>query len=283
MTEDELLEMAARLATVDGVVGVVLGGSRARGEERPDSDWDLGLYYRGTPHLPTLRSMARGLSDSPTEVSGPGGWGPWVDGGAWLTVGDSRVDWILRDVDRVGRVWSHCREGEFEVGIQPGHPLGFWSPCYLGELALGRILADPTGELTELQHTVSGYPEPLRRSLVQSAWESEFIVANAAKGAVRGDVLLVSLSLSRAVGILVQALYAWHRRWCLNEKGALAVAEALPGAPADFGARARALLGAPGTKPDELSETVRRAAELVAETRAVLALPAAPPGPPHSD
>ncbi|PRH81000.1 hypothetical protein C6N75_01080 [Streptomyces solincola] len=41
-----LRTMAARLVTVPGVVGVVLGGSRARGEGRPDSDWDLALFSR---------------------------------------------------------------------------------------------------------------------------------------------------------------------------------------------------------------------------------------------
>ena len=38
--------LAAELAAVPGVVGVAFGGSRARGTHRPDSDWDLGLYYR---------------------------------------------------------------------------------------------------------------------------------------------------------------------------------------------------------------------------------------------
>jgi predicted nucleotidyltransferase len=36
----EIIEdMAGRLAGVPGVVGVLLGGSRARGEHRPESDW----------------------------------------------------------------------------------------------------------------------------------------------------------------------------------------------------------------------------------------------------
>ena len=265
--------MAGKLAAAGGVVGVLLGGSRARGEERPDSDWDLGVYYRGALDLDRLRSLARELTGAEVEVAGPGGWGPWVNGGAWLTVGGHQVDWILRDLDRVQRVWADCGEGRYEVGVQPGHPLGFWSPCYSGELVLGRILADPTGELTELQAAMGRYPEPLRRSLVGAAWESEFLVANAAKSARGGDVLHVSLSLSRAFGILVQALYAWHRRWCLNEKGSLAVAERLPGTPSDFGGRARRLLAAPGATPEELGATVRAAGELVAEVRTVLELP----------
>ncbi|MER5349667.1 DUF4037 domain-containing protein [Kitasatospora sp. NPDC002551] len=259
--------MAGRLAGVPGVVGVVLGGSRARGEHRPDSDWDLGLYYRGAPDLDALREVA----GPGVEVAGPGGWGPWVDGGAWLTVeGLGRVDWILRDLDRVDRVRADCLAGRYEVGIQAGHPLGFWSPCYVGELALGRVLADPSGELAERRAAYAGYPEPLRAALMASTWEAGFLLDGAAKGAARGDTLYVVLCLSRAVGILVQALYAADRRWCLNEKGALAVAGELPAAPAGFGPRARALLAAPGDGPAALTATVAAARSLVADTEAAL-------------
>jgi predicted nucleotidyltransferase len=40
--------LATELAGVPGVAAVVLGGSRAAGTHRPDSDWDLGIYYRGS-------------------------------------------------------------------------------------------------------------------------------------------------------------------------------------------------------------------------------------------
>lgn len=69
-----VLALASRLAEVPGVVGGVLGGSRAIGAHRPASDVDLGI----------------------SEI---GGWGPWVNGGAWLVVGETRVDWIYRDLD----------------------------------------------------------------------------------------------------------------------------------------------------------------------------------------
>lgn len=66
-------EMADELAGVPGVSGVMLGGSRARGEHRPESDWDLGVYYRGdTFDLDALRALA----GPDVEVAGPGGWAP---------------------------------------------------------------------------------------------------------------------------------------------------------------------------------------------------------------
>ncbi|MGY1455794.1 nucleotidyltransferase domain-containing protein [Streptomyces sp. SS8] len=259
-------DMAGRLAEVPGVAGVMLGGSRARGEHRPGSDWDLGVYYRGELDLAALRALA----GPGVEVAGPGGWGPWVNGGAWLHVNGVAVDWILRDLDRVERVWADCREGRYEVGVQAGHPLGFWSPCYAGEVALGRVLADPFGELTDLRRRTAVYPEPLREALIAAAWEAEFLVGAAAKGAAGADTLYVSLCLSRAVGVLVQAVFAEDRRWCLNEKGALAVAETLPAAPAGFGPRVRRLLGAPGETPESLAATVAGARALVGETVAAL-------------
>ncbi|MFJ4841229.1 nucleotidyltransferase domain-containing protein [Streptomyces sp. NPDC088746] len=256
--------MASRLAQVSGIEAVALGGSRARGTHRPDSDWDLGVYYRGVPDLDALTALASEVQGAPADVAGPGGWGPWVNGGAWLTVDGVAVDWILRDLDRVEAVWSDCRSGRFEVGIQPGHPLGFWSPCYVGEVALGRVLVDPGGELTSLQEATLSYPEPLRRALTDAAWEAEFSVASARKSAPSGDTLHVALCLSKAFGILTQALHAHHRSWCLNEKGALASAAALPDTPADFADRVSAALRGLD------APAVEAAAGVVRDVRAVL-------------
>jgi predicted nucleotidyltransferase len=38
--------VAERLGELPGVMAVALGGSRAAGTQRPDSDWDFSLYYR---------------------------------------------------------------------------------------------------------------------------------------------------------------------------------------------------------------------------------------------
>ncbi|WP_290861674.1 nucleotidyltransferase domain-containing protein [Hamadaea sp.] len=109
---EDLSPIADRLAEIPGVVAVALGGSRARGTHRPDSDIDLGLYYRGSLAVDQLRAVASDLTGTPTEVTEPGGWGPWVNGGGWLTVDGWRVDWIYRDLDRVRRITDEVRAGK---------------------------------------------------------------------------------------------------------------------------------------------------------------------------
>ncbi|MFI8165829.1 nucleotidyltransferase domain-containing protein [Streptomyces sp. NPDC085931] len=263
---ERLTEIARRLTGVAGVVAVSLGGSRASGTHRPDSDYDLGLYYRPPLDTAALRALATELTGEPTEVTEPGGWGPWVDGGGWLTVDGRRVDWIYRDLDRVHRVWRECRAGHVEIGAQPGHPLGVYSHAYAGEVALGRILADPHGELRALQEQTRTYPEPLREALIGNArWEAPFILAAARKGAARGDAFYVAGCLFRAVGLLVHALHAHAGRWVLNEKGAVGAAGELAATPAGFAPRAHALFASPGTTPDTLAALLDDADALVAE------------------
>ncbi len=125
--------LAARLAEVPGAVAVVLGGSRATGTHRPDSDWDLGLYFRGSSHALDPADI-RGLG-YPGYVSELGEWGPIVNGGAWLTIDSVPVDVLFRDLDTVERWLAQAREGRFEVLSQNGHIVG--APTYLpaGELA----------------------------------------------------------------------------------------------------------------------------------------------------
>ena len=53
-----------------------LWADRARDADDDGSDWDLGVYHRGTIDLSRL--AVRG------EVYPPGSWGRLMNGGAWL-------------------------------------------------------------------------------------------------------------------------------------------------------------------------------------------------------
>jgi predicted nucleotidyltransferase len=261
-----LVRIANRLTHISGVIGVSLGGSRARGTHRPDSDFDLGLYYRPPLDTTALRVLAGELTGGLVEVTEPGGWGPWVDGGAWLAIEGHRIDWIYRDLDRVHRIWQECQAGRFDAGVQAGHPLGVYSHAYVGEVAVGRILADPSGELGVLQEQARRYPEPLREALIANAqWEVPLMLACARKGVAGGDVFYVAGCLFRAVGLLVQALHAHAGCWLLNEKGAVRAAGELAVAPADFAGRAHALFSALGATPDTLAAALDDADRLAAE------------------
>ncbi|WP_188193596.1 nucleotidyltransferase domain-containing protein [Nonomuraea sp. SYSU D8015] len=270
--DEDLHAIAARLVQVPGVVAVVLGGSRARGTHRPDSDIDLGLYYRGHLAVDELRTLAREMTGEPTEVTEPGGWGPWVDGGGWLTVDGRRVDWIYRDLDRVHRIWRGCREGRYEIGVQVGHPLGFYSHAYVGEVALCRILADPGGELAALREQTADYPPALRAALIRGLWESDFALMIARYGAAGRDPVYTAGALFRAIGVACHALHAADGAWLINEKGMVASAARLPSAPPGFGDRAQSLLAAVGRTPEEITHTIDEAARLIAEVRAACGL-----------
>ncbi|HEX3760357.1 MAG TPA: nucleotidyltransferase domain-containing protein [Kofleriaceae bacterium] len=266
-----VLATADRLARIPGVVAVVLGGSRAIGTHRPDSDVDLGLYYRARLDVVALRALAAEVADQVIGVSEPGGWGPWVNGGAWLVQAGTRVDWIYRDLDRVAAIWDACRAGRYEIGVQAGHPLGFYSHVYPGEVALCRVLADPTGELAGLRTETQRYPDALAGALVAAVWEPELLFYGAAShGAGAADAFFTAGCLFRAIGVLAQALHGHHRRWVTTEKRLIDTAGVLPGAPPDFARRAHAILGRLGTTTDEIAATVTAARSLAADTIACL-------------
>ncbi|GAA1429819.1 hypothetical protein GCM10009601_45980 [Streptomyces thermospinosisporus] len=153
-TDDVFLDTTAdRLAALPGVLAVTLGGSRAQGTERPDSDWDLAIYYRGPFDPGDLRAVGwQG------EVSEIGGWGGGVfNGGAWLTIDGRRVDVHYRDLDVVEHQLAEAERGRFRVEPLLFHLAGIPTYLLVAELAVNRVLR---GELPR----PDGYPPALRRS-----------------------------------------------------------------------------------------------------------------------
>ena len=110
-----LQDIIDTLIEVDGLQAIVLGGSWASNTQRPDSDIDLGLYYSGGIPLDInhVRKIAHELNDFPNpEVIELGGWGTWVNGGAWLTIKGQRVDFLYRNIDFVSTIIDECNRGE---------------------------------------------------------------------------------------------------------------------------------------------------------------------------
>lgn len=268
LDEKWLHDLAVQLTHVGGVVGVVLGGSRARGEHAAESDFDVGLYYRPPLDTVALGRLARRVGGLDAEVTEPGEWGPWVDGGAWLSVAGSSVDWIYRDLDRVQTAWAQAQRGRFTFHAQTGHPFGVPDFAYAGEVALGIVLDDPSGQLSAMKLQASTYPAALGDALVERLWEADFLLSGLRKSAQRADSVWVAGCLFRVVMLCVHALHGRSGRWLINEKGAVTSAGRLAVSPPAFVDRALTIMSRIGTTQSELANTLEAAAELVAATRA---------------
>ncbi|MEW2286487.1 nucleotidyltransferase domain-containing protein [Streptomyces sp. NPDC047841] len=150
---DFLAGTADRLAALPTVRAVALGGSRAQGTHRPDSDWDLAVYYQGPFDPDDLRALGW-----PGEVSDIGGWGGGVfNGGAWLTIDGRRVDVHYRDLDVVAHELAEAEQGRFRVEPLLFHLAGIPSYLVVAELALNQVLR---GDLPR----PAAYPPALRRT-----------------------------------------------------------------------------------------------------------------------
>lgn len=268
LTEQTLQALADRLCQVSGVLGVALGGSRARGTATAESDYDLGVYYRRPLDVAGVQRVAEEFAGAPTQVSAPGAWGPWVDGGAWISVQGAPVDLIYRELERVDDAWSDAGAGLVHAHAQTGHPLGFPQFAYAGELGLARVLADPSGSLQRRHELMAVPPAQLRLALVAGLWEAQFLLGSLRGAVARGDTAHVAGVLFRVVGVCAHALHGHAGRWLVTDKGMVAAAGGLPCAPAGFADRAHALLGALGRSPAELARSAAAAAQLVADVEA---------------
>lgn len=199
--------IAERLARVPGVVAVGLGGSRASGRARPDSDWDFGLYYRGSIDTDAVRALGY-----PGTVVEPGDWGRLVNGGAWLTVDGVRVDLLYRNLDEVEHWWAEAREGRYVRDHVEGYVAGMASYVLVGELALNRVLVG------QLPHP--GFSDALRASASHN-WRGSADLSLNVAGSVAGagDVISCAGLLAKAAIASAQAVLAGRGEWALNEKG----------------------------------------------------------------
>lgn len=235
-------EIVKKVRSVRGIRAVVLGGSRARGTHTPTSDLDLGIYY-DSDHpmdLQDLNAVATHLDDSHrAQLLTPfGGWGPWINGGGWLTVQDVPVDFIYRDLKRVTQVIHECLAGQVEIAYQPGHPHGFLSSIYMAEIAVCQPLWQTHHQISNLKTLTQPYPKALQHSLIgKFAWEISFALATAKKGVAHTDVAYVSGCAFRSVACMCQVLFALNQQYWLNEKGAVALAETFAVRPQRWQAR----------------------------------------------
>jgi hypothetical protein len=191
------------LASIPGTVAVVLGGSRGLGTHQPGSDWDLGLYYRGTIDLTAL--AARGT------VYPPGSWGRIMNGGAWLRCGGEKVDVLLRDLEVVEQWTRRAEQGEFEVDSLLGYLAGIPTYSLSAELASCRPLRGDILVPPFPSKLVVGAPPRWRFC---RSFSLDYARVLAKSGSIAGAVG----QAAKAVMEEAHAILCERSQWALNEK-----------------------------------------------------------------
>jgi predicted nucleotidyltransferase len=209
LSDEEFTEhVAAALASLPAVEAVALGGSRAHGTQRPESDWDFALYYRGGFDPADLRALGW-----PGEVSEIGAWGGGVfNGGAWLTVDGRRTDVHYRDLDVVEHELAEAEQGRFRREQLMFHLAGIPSYLVVAELALNRVLS---GRLPR-----PSYPSALRSSASAQWRETARLTLSYAEtgSAPRGARTEVVGAIAVAAMQHAHAVLASRGEWVTNEK-----------------------------------------------------------------
>ena len=200
--------VADRLGGLPGVTAVSLGGSRAEGTQRPDSDWDFSLYYRDRFDPQALRDLGW-----PGDVFEVGGWGGGVfNGGAWLQIDGRHTDVHYRDLDVIDRELAASREGRFGIEPLTFHLAGIPTYLVLAELAVKQVLWGklPTPE----------YPRALRERAPDVWWgRAEAVFDYAGKyHARRGQLAQCAGLTAQAACCAAHAVLAARGQWITNEK-----------------------------------------------------------------
>ena len=216
--EELLSHIVQRLQTVAGIEAV--GGALALGSHTSHRTWTSASLPDSPPDGRAETRHRRDRRRTPQRHHPPlHEWGPWINGGGWLKVRGLAVDFLYRDLAQVEQVIDDCRAGEVQIFYQAGHPHGFVTSIYMGEVAVCRPLWDPHGTLQTLKAQTDPYPPALQRAVMDKfTWEARFSLDTARKSAARGDAEYVAGCCFRSAACLMQTLFALNRRYLLNER-----------------------------------------------------------------
>ncbi len=165
----------------------------------------------------------------------PGAWGNWVNGGGWLVINGYHVDLILRDIKRAEQIIKDTEQGIVTANYQTGHPHGYISAMYRGELAISKIQYANDENFYRLKKQAERYPIALRKGLAEFfMFEAGFSLMFAENNIYKDDVSYVCGHCFRSISCLNQVLFAINKEYCINEKKAVKIIDDFKIKPSDY-------------------------------------------------
>jgi predicted nucleotidyltransferase len=243
----ELLKsILSDLEKVDGIMGLVLGGSYALGLATEDSDLDIGLYYSSSSpfSIHEIKLIAKKYADKETPVvTNFYEWGPWVNGGAWIKNKLSKIDFLYKNIEQITTTIENAHQGNWEVNYEQQPPFGFSSLIFLAETFYCVPLYERNNCIQNLKEKVSSYPDKLKQAVVQqSLWAAEFTIYQAIGFAEKEDIYNTYGCYTRAINKIILAIFALNERYPMGDKRALIIIDQLTLKPENLSKRIEEIL-----------------------------------------
>ena len=223
---DALIEQ--HLLPVDSFIGAVLIGSRAHGEERPESDIDVVLIFEEVDER---------------VIPGEFVWVPETN--SFHSIFDIDADGVSAiQVDAIGRRLSWLEFSEME-----------WPEGLRHDLSAGPVLVERRRDVSGVIAARTAYPEELRIERLAEAvgWAEYHLKGWRLEGWIeRGGWLCANDQVDAAFEQLISALHAYNRTWLPWRYRRLLSALRLPWLPPDFAGHVEALRRSSADDPESL-------------------------------
>lgn len=268
-------EISTELKGTPGIVGVVLGGSRARGTNHATSDIDIGIYYDESAgfDVEAVSKIATKLDDDHREnlVTSLGEWGAWINGGGWIVVQGYHVDLIFRDIKKVSQVINDCLKGKVSTHYHTGHPHAYLNVMYMGEISISKILFERTNQISDLKAKAKPYPKVLKDATIDYfMFEASFSLMFAKDTVDKDDISYVMGQCFRTISCLNQVLFALNEEYCINEKKAVRMIDNFSIKPKSYKQSIDKIVTLISSDPDRTREGIEMLQQLISETEMLL-------------
>ena len=207
--------------TTEGKCAIALAGAHAKGTADAASDIDLYVFTeRAKPRAQRLEQIRRTADPGTTPWVEDFDAAPWGGGMDFLYQG-TPVEAVGRTLSRMDRVVEDCLAGRFEIIPATWTSNGYYTFIYLCELSFLKPVWDPDGILAAYQQRAAVYPEPLRRSILETflgragTWIGNFHYESAVR---RGDILFTAPIVLHTVLDMVQVVFALNRVYFTGDK-----------------------------------------------------------------
>lgn len=224
--------LASELGRTTGAIGVGIGGSRALGLNRCDSDWDLVLIFEQERTVP------------PTELRRV--LQPFCDPGSLQILGryltgacrGEKIEIFQKSTPTIRTELERARRGEFGWKVAPLFAHGDLSTRLLSHIQMMKIAWQRNNELSKLQESLLPFPQELRKSL------SEYFCTRAAECLFHLRKLRAEPRMFEAISCFSAfvaytsiAIYAVNCLYPVLEKGRDAILQTLSTKPGDYSSR----------------------------------------------